>query len=160
MYTFPLFCHGVWFYFLSYFSETIFKKCLMNKGNYDDDYYYNKILSFAFSLQRITGAQTTFDAKYLRKIILIIWCHKLTHSHMCTWLTNTAVVVAGQLVTCVALTVVWALRVHTFVHAVVCQGTLISVCRKTQTHTHNDIRRHTHTSWMMFIPLVLSGLVK
>lgn len=40
---------------------------------------------------------------------------------------NTAVVVAGQLVTCVALTVVRAWGVHTFVHAVVCQGTLISV---------------------------------
>ena len=44
-------------------------------------------------------------------------------------------VVAGQLVTCVALTVVGARGVHTFVHAVVCQGTLISVCRKTQAHT-------------------------
>lgn len=51
------------------------------------------------------------------------------------WLTNTAVVVAGQLVTCVALTVVRALCVHTSVRAVVGQGTLISVCRETQTRT-------------------------
>lgn len=40
---------------------------------------------------------------------------------------NTAVVVAGQLVTCVAFTVVRALYVHTSVHAVVGQGTLVSV---------------------------------
>lgn len=40
---------------------------------------------------------------------------------------NTAVVVAGQLVTCVALAVVGALGVHTSVHAVVGQGALVSV---------------------------------
>lgn len=50
-------------------------------------------------------------------------------------LTDTAVVVAGQLVTCVALTVVRALCVHTSVHAVVGQGTLVSVCREAHTFT-------------------------
>lgn len=40
---------------------------------------------------------------------------------------NTAVVVAGQLVTCIAFTVVRALGVHTSVHAVVGQDTFIPV---------------------------------
>lgn len=50
-------------------------------------------------------------------------------------LTNTAVVVAGQLVTRVALAVVRALCVHTSVHAVVGQGALVSVYRE-NTNTH------------------------
>lgn len=63
--------------------------------------------------------------------VLCTQTHTHTWVHMAfQWLTNTAVVVAGQLVSCIALTVVWALGVHTSVHAVVGQGTLVSVCRK------------------------------
>lgn len=54
------------------------------------------------------------------------------------WLTNTAVVVAGQLVTCAALAVVGTLCVHTSVHAVVGQGALISVCRDTHTQRYRQ----------------------
>jgi len=57
------------------------------------------------------------------------------------WLTNTAVVVVGQLVTCVALTVVWALGVYTSVHAVVAQGALVSVCRYMKTQAGRFIRK-------------------
>lgn len=77
------------------------------------------------------------------------WAHAVFH-----WLTNTAVVVAGQLVTWVALTVVRTLCVHTSVCAVVGRGTLVSVCRETHTHrvtniwaisqvTSDDERRHS-----------------
>lgn len=96
--------------------------------------------------------------KALRPNVFIIrrCTHTDTWVHMAfQWLTNTAVVVAGQLVTCVALTVVWALRVHTSVHAVVGQGTLVSVCRKTHTHRHvqesqEDMGSETHRKKQLF----------
>ncbi len=80
--------------------------------------------------------------KALKRNVFITPCctHTDTWVHMAfQWLTNTAVVVAGQLVTRVALTVVWALCIHTSVHAVVGQGALVSVYRKTQTHTRTPV---------------------
>lgn len=76
-------------------------------------------------------------------------CKETTEAHLCKpvhvstrgpfrWLTNTAVVVAGQLVTYAALAVVGTLCVHTSVHAVVGQGALISVCRDTHTQRYGQ----------------------
>lgn len=75
--------------------------------------------------------QKSLKQNILYNSVLYKKAHNNTWVHVAfQWLTNTAVVVAGQLVTRVALTVVGTLRVYTSVHAVVGQGTLISVCRE------------------------------
>lgn len=87
-----------------------------------------------------------FYHKHLYLIHLILFCPAVTlWLWLFSWLTNTAVVVAGQLVTCIAFTVVRALGVHTSVHAVVGQGTLVSVCRKTHTQdSHEDMGKSSN----------------
>lgn len=88
--------------------------------------------------------EKSLKQNWLYTSMLYTQAHTDTRAHVIFHrLTNTAVVVAGQLVTWVALTVVRTLCVHTSVCAVVGQGTLVSVYR--ETHTHSD--KSDHVRW-------------
>lgn len=73
-------------------------------------------------------------------------------------LTDTSVVVAGQLVSYVTVTVVRSLRVHADVHAVVGQTALISVCKVTQTWVIRQVTKQAYTKLYYHVTNRCSGL--